>query len=88
MLGIMATMSLKNSEEALNSGKKEEAKQELLGVLDVLSEDCLDSELCSKMKSIINEAIAAIDEDKIDEAKQHLGTLVTLPFSLTVEKGS
>jgi len=87
MLGVMTTMSLKNTEEALNSGKKDEAKQELLGVLDILSEECLGSELCVKLKSLINDTVSAIEKDKLEEAKQQLGTIITLSFTEASKRG-
>ena len=80
-LGVMSSMALKSSEEALESGKKEVAKQELLGVLDILDESCLGNELCNKIKASINKAVISIDGGKDVEAKEAMSNIITLSFN-------
>jgi soluble cytochrome b562 len=83
IVGMTTTMSLKNTEELLDKGNTEEAKEELQGALDILVDECLGFEECQRIRDSINEAIKYIEKGEADKAKEKLGTIVTIAF----EKG-
>ena len=81
MSGVLSTMAIKNAEDSIRLGNIEQGKQELLGIIDILDESCLGSDVCTKIKNSVHGTVKLLESNDLDKAKEQLGTIVTLSFN-------
>jgi hypothetical protein len=80
-IGALVATSAQSSADSLINGDKKHAKEDLLGMKDVLDESCIGKDFCDNLKGHIDDAVTALDSGKTKEAEEAIGDIIAISIN-------